>query len=281
MIIKEALKKSIELLEKNNIEESILKAKIILSTLLSKPKEYLLINENQELDKSIEETFFANIHKLCNNIPLQYVTNSQEFYGLKFYVDENVLIPRSDTEILVETVIKYVKNLENKNENLKILDMCTGSGIIAIILAKYCENVDITAVDKSEDALKVAIKNAKTHNVYNKINFIKSDMFENLKGKYNIIVSNPPYIEKDVIKTLSKDVQHEPEMALDGGIDGLDFYRIINNNVDNFLEKNGAVFLEIGYNQRDSVSEIFAENFKNIKCIKDLNNLDRVIVGKL
>lgn len=281
MIIKEALKKSIELLEKNNIEESILKAKIILSTLLSKPKEYLLINENQELDKSIEETFFANIHKLCNNIPLQYVTNSQEFYGLKFYVDENVLIPRSDTEILVETVIKYVKNLENKNENLKILDMCTGSGIIAIILAKYCENVDITAVDKSENALKVAIKNAKTHNVYNKINFVKSDMFENLKGKYNIIVSNPPYIEKDVIKTLSKDVQHEPEMALDGGINGLDFYRIINNNVDNFLEKNGAVFLEIGYNQRDSVSEIFAENFKNIKCIKDLNNLDRVIVGKL
>ena len=281
MIIKEALKKSIELLEKNNIEESILKAKIILSTLLSKPKEYLLINENQELDKSIEEPFFANIHKLCNNIPLQYVTNAQEFYGLKFYVDENVLIPRSDTEILVETVIKYVKNLENKNGNLKILDMCTGSGIIAIILAKYCENVDITAVDKSEKALKVAIKNAKTHNVYNKINFVKSDMFENLKGKYNIIVSNPPYIEKDVIKTLSKDVQHEPEMALDGGIDGLDFYRIINNNVDNFLEKNGAAFLEIGYNQRDSVSEIFAENFKNIKCIKDLNNLDRVIVGKL
>ena len=281
MIIKEALKKSIELLEKNNIEESILKAKIILSTLLSKPKEYLFINENQELDKSIEETFFANIHKLCNNIPLQYVTNSQEFYGLKFYVDENVLIPRSDTEILVETVIKYVKNLENKNGNLKILDMCTGSGIIAIILAKYCENVDITAVDKSENALKVAIKNAKTHNVYNKINFVKSDMFENLKGKYNIIVSNPPYIEKDVIKTLSKDVQHEPEMALDGGIDGLDFYRIINNNLDNFLEKNGAVFLEIGYNQRDSVSEIFAENFKNIKCIKDLNNLDRVIVMNL
>ena len=281
MIIKEALKKSIELLEKNNIEESILKAKIILSTLLSKPKEYLLINENQELDKSIEETFFVNIHKLCNNIPLQYVTNAQEFYGLKFYVDENVLIPRSDTEILVETVIKYVKNLENKNGNLKILDMCTGSGIIAIILAKYCENVDITAVDKSENALKVAIKNAKTHNVYNKINFVKSDMFENLKGKYNIIVSNPPYIEKDVIKTLSKDVQHEPEMALDGGINGLDFYRIINNNVDNFLEKNGAVFLEIGYNQRDSVSEIFAENFKNIKCIKDLNNLDRVIVGNL
>lgn len=281
MIIKEALEKSIELLEKNNIEESILKAKIILSTLLSKPKEYLFINENQELDKSIEETFFANIHKLCNNIPLQYVTNSQEFYGLKFYVDENVLIPRSDTEILVETVIKYVKNLKNKNGNLKILDMCTGSGIIAIILAKYCENMDITAVDKSELALKVAIKNAKTHNVYNKINFVKSDMFENLKGKYNIIVSNPPYIEKDVIKTLSKDVQHEPEMALDGGIDGLDFYRIINNNLDNFLEKNGAVFLEIGYNQKNSVSEIFAENFKNIKCIKDLNNLDRVIVMNL
>lgn len=280
MVIKEALKKSIELLEENNIEESILKAKIILANLLSKTKEYLFINEKEKLDKQVEESFFEKINELCNNVPLQYLTNSQEFYGLNFYVNNDVLIPRSDTEILVEEVIKYIKNMKNVENNIKILDMCTGSGIIAIILAKYCENVDITAVDKSEDALNVAIKNAKIHNVYEKINFIKSDMFENLKNKYNIIVSNPPYIEREVIDTLSKDVQNEPKMALDGGVDGLDFYRIINKNVDKFLEKNGQIFLEIGFNQKNSVSHIFSKKFDNINCIKDLNGLDRVIILK-
>lgn len=280
MVIKEALKKSIELLEENNIEESMLKAKIILANLLSKTKEYLFINEKEKLDKQVEESFFEKINELCNNVPLQYLTNSQEFYGLNFFVNNDVLIPRSDTEILVEEVIKYIKNMKNVENNIKILDMCTGSGIIAIILAKYCENVDITAVDKSEDALNVAIKNAKIHNVYEKINFIKSDMFENLKNKYNIIVSNPPYIEREVIDTLSKDVQNEPKIALDGGVDGLDFYRIINKNVDKFLEKNGQIFLEIGFNQKNSVSHIFSKKFDNINCIKDLNGLDRVIILK-
>ena len=280
MVIKEALKKSIELLEENNIEESMLKAKIILANLLSKTKEYLFINEKEKLDKQVEESFFEKINELCNNVPLQYLTNSQEFYGLNFYVNNDVLIPRSDTEILVEEVIKYIKNMKNVENNIKILDMCTGSGIIAIILAKYCENVNITAVDKSEEALNVAIKNAKIHNVYEEINFIKSDMFENLKNKYNIIVSNPPYIEREVIDTLSKDVQNEPKMALDGGVDGLDFYRIINKNVDKFLEKNGQIFLEIGFNQKNSVSHIFSKKFDNINCIKDLNGLDRVIILK-
>ena len=275
MTIKEALKKSVELLEKNNIEESILKAKIVLANLLEKPKEYLFINENEELDKKIEQDFFEKVNKLCNNIPLQYLTHIQQFYGLEFYVDDNVLIPRADTEILVEEVIKSIKDTKS---DIKILDMCTGSGIIAIILAKYCKNVDITAVDKSNGALNVAIKNAKKHGVYEKIEFINSDMFENLKDRYNIIVSNPPYIESDVINTLTKDVQNEPKMALDGGKDGLDFYRNIFNNTDKFLEKDGQVFLEIGYNQRKSVSKIFKEKFKNIKCIKDLSGLDRVIV---
>lgn len=275
MTIKEALKKSVELLEKNNIEESILKAKRVLANLLEKPKEYLFINENEELDKKIEQDFFEKVDKLCNNIPLQYLTHIQQFYGLEFYVDNNVLIPRADTEILVEEVIKSIKDTKS---DIKILDMCTGSGIIAIILAKYCKNVDITAVDKSNGALNVAIKNAKKHGVYEKIEFINSDMFENLKDRYNIIVSNPPYIESDVINTLTKDVQNEPKMALDGGKDGLDFYRNIFNNTDKFLEKDGQVFLEIGYNQRKSVSKIFKEKFKNIKCIKDLSGLDRVIV---
>ena len=280
MVIKEALKKSIELLEENNIEESMLKAKIILANLLSKPKEYLFINEKEKLDKQVEESFFEKINELCNNVPLQYLTNSQEFYGLNFYVNNDVLIPRSDTEILVEEVIKHIKNIKNVENNIKILDMCTGSGIIAIILAKYCENVNITAVDKSEEALNVAIKNAKIHNVYEKINFMKSDMFENLKNKYKIIVSNPPYIEREVINTLSKDVQNEPKMALDGGIDGLEFYKIIEKNTEKFLEKGGEIFLEIGYNQKNSVSQIFSKKFDSINCIKDLNGLDRVVILK-
>ena len=170
MTIKEALKISVELLEKNNKEESILKAKIVLANLLEKPKEYLFINENEELDKKIEQDFFEKVDKLCNNIPLQYLTHIQQFYGLEFYVDNNVLIPRADTEILVEEVIKSIKDTKS---DIKILDMCTGSGIIAIILAKYCKNVDITAVDKSNGALNVAIKNAKKHGVYEKIEFIK------------------------------------------------------------------------------------------------------------
>jgi len=300
MKIKELLQKAIIELEKNNIEESSLKAKILLSNCISKPKEYLFIHENEEVEQTLEKEFLQKIERLCNNEPLQYITNKQEFMGLEFYVDENVLIPRSDTEILVEEVLKNI----DKTKKLKILDMCTGSGIIAITLAKFCENVDITAVDKSEGALNVAIKNAKLNNVYDRIKFIKSDMFENvnnnskelgnlspssnlsnnlsnnkiLQQKYDIIVSNPPYIESSTIKTLNKDVQKEPQIALDGGEDGLDFYRIVAENAEHFLKENGKIYLEIGYNQRESVSKLFVNKFKDVKCIKDLAGLDRVII---
>lgn len=300
MKINELLQKAIIELEKNNIEESSLKTKILLSNCISKPKEYLFIHENEEVEQPLEKEFLQKIERLCNNEPLQYITNKQEFMGLEFYVDENVLIPRSDTEILVEEVLKNI----DKTKKLKILDMCTGSGIIAITLAKFCENVEITAVDKSEGALNVAIKNAKLNNVYDRIKFIKSDMFENvnnnskelddlspssnlsnnlsnnkiLQQKYDIIVSNPPYIESSTIKTLNKDVQKEPQMALDGGEDGLDFYRIIAENAEHFLKENGKIYLEIGYNQRESVSKLFVNKFKDVKCIKDLAGLDRVII---
>lgn len=275
MIIKGALIKAIDLLKMKNIEEPILKSKILLSNCLNKSKEFLFIHENDELSLEIEKEFFKKIAKLCNNIPLQYITNQQEFMGLNFYVDENVLIPRSDTEVLVEAVINDI----DKEKSVKILDMCTGSGIVAVALAKNCPKVEITAIDKSSGALEVAIKNAKIHNVQDKIKFIKSDMFESINEKYNIIVSNPPYIETEIIKTLSKDVQNEPKMALDGGYDGLDFYKIIANNADEFLIENGQVFLEIGYNQKDTVTKIFKQKFKEVRCIKDLAGLDRVIVG--
>ena len=314
MTIKETLKKAIYLLKLQNIEEPILKSKIILSNCMLKPKEYLLIHENEELSIDIEKDFFEKIDKLCNNVPLQYITNIQEFMGLEFYVDENVLIPRSDTEILVEEVINSI----DKTKSIKLLDMCTGSGVIAVTLAKYCDNVksldkgynniQIVAVDKSEGALNVAIKNAKLNNVQEKIKFIKSDMFEKLDNllldslycgenvdntsknikestknkieKYDIIASNPPYIETEVIKQLSKDVQNEPKIALDGGNDGLNFYRIISENLAKYLKKGGNLFLEIGYNQKESVSKIFEKKFEKLKCIKDFAGNDRVIVGE-
>lgn len=314
MTIKETLKKAIDLLKLQNIEEPILKSKIILSNCMLKQKEYLLIHENEELSIDIEKDFFEKIDKLCNNVPLQYITNIQEFMGLEFYVDENVLIPRSDTEILVEEVINSI----DKTKSIKLLDMCTGSGVIAVTLAKYCDNVkslgkvynniQIVAVDKSEGALNVAIKNAKLNNVQEKIKFIKSDMFEKLDNllldslycgenvdntsknikestknkieKYDIIASNPPYIETEVIKQLSKDVQNEPKIALDGGNDGLNFYRIISENLAKYLKKGGNLFLEIGYNQKESVSKIFEKKFEKLKCIKDFAGNDRVIVGE-
>lgn len=314
MTIKETLKKAIDLLKLQNIEEPILKSKIILSNCMLKPKEHLLIHENEELSIDIEKEFFEKIDKLCNNVPLQYITNIQEFMGLDFYVDANVLIPRSDTEILVEEVINSI----DKTKSIKLLDMCTGSGVIAVTLAKYCDNVknldksynniQIVAVDKSEGALNVAMKNAKLNNVQEKIKFIKSDMFEKLDNllldslycgenvdntsknlkestknkieKYDIIVSNPPYIETEVIKQLSKDVQNEPKIALDGGNDGLNFYRIISENLAKYLKKGGNLFLEIGYNQKESVSKIFEKKFEKLKCIKDFAGNDRVIVGE-
>ena len=224
MTIKECLKKGIEALDIIGIEDSVLKAKLLLANIIGKPKEYLFIHENEELEDEEEKEFWRQIDELSKNTPLQYLTKTQEFMGLDFYVNENVLIPRSDTEILVEEVLKNI----DKSKKVRILDMCTGSGIIGISLAKICDNVEVVCVDKSDMALEVAFENAKFHGVANRIDFICSDMFCelfdlcNMKDvKFDIIVSNPPYIETETIKTLNKDVQKEPLMALDGGEDGL------------------------------------------------------------
>ena len=282
MTIKECLKNAIEILDNANIEDSALKAKLLLSNIIGKSKEYLFIYENEEIVEKVQKEYFEKIEKMVQNVPLQYLTNSQEFMGMLFYVDENVLIPRSDTEVLVEEVLKNI----DKNKKVKVLDMCTGSGIIGISLAKLCDKIEILAVDKSENALKIANRNANINGVQDKVKFISSDMFNNLfdlctnkNMKFDIIVSNPPYIETEMIKMLNKDVQKEPLMALDGGIDGLDFYRIIAENAEKFLYPDGKIFLEIGYNQCESVSSIFKEKFSDVRCVKDLAGLDRVIVA--
>ena len=267
MKIIEALKKAVNLLKSNKIDEPIIKARIVFSYLLNMRKEELILNEKEELAADIEKQFFEYIEELCDNYPIQYITKKQEFMGDIFEVNDSVLIPRPDTEILVEEALKYA--------NGDVLDLCTGSGAIAVSIAKRC-NVKVTATDISTAALEVAKKNAKKYNC--NVKFIKSDMFENITGKYDLIVSNPPYIETDIILALDGNVKREPFIALNGGVDGLDFYRKIANNAYKYLKNDGKLCIEIGYNQRKSVSNLLKEKYDDIKCITDLSGKDRVIV---
>lgn len=285
MNIEEALKEAVDKLNMNKVSESTLKARMLLAFVLDKEKEYLVIHNKDEVEERLLEPYFKYIDEVIEGKPIQYITRLQEFMGLDFYVNENVLIPQPDTESLVEEVIKLadiVRSRINPSENVKILDMCTGSGAIAVSLAEFIRKSEITAVDISKLALKVAEYNAAVHE--KKIKFIASNLFEELNKneKYHIIVANPPYIESDVIKLLPKEVQNEPIMALDGGRDGLYFYKEIARNAKRYLEKDGFLALEIGYNQRDTVGEIIASNaYKDIAIKKDLSLNDRIIIAHI
>lgn len=266
----------------SNIENIALKIRLLAEHILNLNKYELVINHTQEVDDFKFNEFKNGLEKIKNNTPIQYITNNQEFMKMNFYVDENVLIPQPDTEILVEEVIKYYNEHLNKS-TVKILDLCTGSGAIAISLAKYIENCEIIASDISHKALQIAKLNAEKNIVHKKISFIESNMFSNINiNDFDIIVSNPPYIESNTILTLNAEVQKEPKIALDGGIDGLDFYKIIINNGFNYLKNNGKLFLEIGYNQKNKLFELISksEYFSEPICVKDLSNNDRVIICK-
>ncbi len=298
MNIKETLGYAINLLKENNINEPIIKTRIILANILNRDKEYLLIHENEELNDDLLNQFKNSIKKICNGVPVQYITNKQEFMGLEFYVDENVLIPQPDTEILVEEVINLVgvapQGDLNKNEHLKhikILDLCTGSGAIGISIAKNVDNFKITLSDISKKALKVAEKNFKNlvgedaavcPQNNKQIKIIQSDLFENINDKFDIIVSNPPYIKSDVIKTLDKEVQNEPKISLDGGKDGLKIYKRIIDEAYKYLEFNGYLALEIGYDQKEDVINLIknTKKYTDIYSKKDLAGNDRIVICK-
>ena len=280
MTIKETLRKGMIQLKTGNVTEPNLKARLIMQYILNKPRQYLIIYDDQVLTLRQEVDYFKAIKRLINGEPIQHITHQQEFMKLSFFVNEDVLIPRPDTEILVEEVIKIAKKIKAKN----ILDMCTGSGAIAVSLAKYLDNVEITAVDISTKTLNVAKTNAKNNEVENKITFIESNLFENIVNeKYDIIVSTPPYIKKDVIKTLNKEVQKEPKIALDGGYDGLDFYRKITHQSEEYLKFNGYLCFEIGYDQKKDVIKIINDErkFSGTYSKKDLCDNDRIVVTRL
>ena len=280
MTISETIKKGIFELKNENIESPNLKARLLMQFMLNKPRQYVIVNDNEEIDKKNEDSYFQAIRKIIQGVPIEHITHQKEFMKLNFYVDENVLIPREDTEILVEEVIKISKRTNSK----KILDLCTGSGAIAVSLAKYLNGSEITALDISNAALKIAKKNAISNEVENQITFISSDIFNNLGNeKFDIIVSNPPYIRKDVIKKLNKEVQKEPHIALDGGEDGLDFYRKIIKESYQYLKYGGYLCFEIGFDQKIDVIELIEkeEKFQNTYSKKDLCDNDRIIVTQL
>lgn len=224
-----------------------------------------------ELSQDVLSQLDNGLKKLQNNMPLAYLVGHAPFFGLEFSVSPSVLIPRMETEQLVEKIIE-----DNKNKNgLNILDLCTGSGCIAITLKKHLD-CNTTAVDKSDEALKIAQQNAKQHNV--DINFLKSDMFQNVKDKFDIVVSNPPYIATKEISSLPKSVKDfEPTLALDGGDDGLLFYKQIAENAPNVMTKNGVLYLEIGFDQGQTVPNILSKNFEQIQVFKDYDQHCRMV----
>ena len=278
MTIKQTLAKGTIMLKSSNIESPKLKARLLLQYILKKPRQYLIVYDNQEVDKKAQWEYFVNIEKLTKGMPLQHITHTQEFMKMDFYVDENVLIPRPDTEILVEETIKIAQTMERP----KILDLCTGSGAIAISLKKYIPSAQVYAVDISKKALEIAKKNA--HRLEAEVKFIESNLFEKIKNeKFDIIVSNPPYIKKSDINYLSQEVQKEPQIALDGGYDGLDFYRKISYQAIDYLKFGSYLCFEIGYDQKEEVLEILKgiEHYTKTYCKKDLCGNDRVVITQV
>ena len=278
MTIKEMLSKGMIMLKGNNVDSPKLKSRLLLQYILKKPRQYLIVYDNEEVGKKEQWEYFVNIEKLTKGVPLQHITHQQEFMKMNFYVNENVLIPRPDTEILVEEVIKIASKIKEP----KILDLCTGSGAIAISIAKNVPNSEVYAIDISSKAIEVAKKNAKELNA--KVKFVKSNLFNKMeKIKFDIIVSNPPYIKKDIMKSLSEEVKKEPELALDGGTDGLDFYRKITKQAMEYLKFGSYLCYEIGYDQKDDVIEIINKhgNYSNTYSKKDLGGNDRVVVTQV
>ena len=293
LIIKELLQIGEAALEKAGCLDPKIDAELIMMFLLSMNKQQLFIKSPSLLDEKSCEAYFKLIDTRAGGMPVQYITGEQEFMGITFKVNEDVLIPRQDTETLVEEIIKVAKERAAQKSAPKtgwqILDLCCGSGAIGVSLCKYIRDAKVTASDVSAKAIAVAKENAATAGVGKQIKFVESDLFgafrKGLGGtKFHIIASNPPYIRRDVIPTLQREVaEHEPILALDGGEDGLKFYRRILAEAPDYLKPQGMLFMEIGHDQGDAVCSLAAdmERFEDIEIIKDLAGHDRVVTCRL
>lgn len=278
------LKEGQEILEAAGIEEAGLDAWLLLEYESGKNRAYYFAHSKEEAEEGIKAPYMEKIRKRAQHIPLQHLTHQGYFMGYEFYVDENVLVPRQDTEILVEESLFLIKDKQEP----QILDMCTGSGCILLSLLLERGDAEGTGADLSEKALSVAEKNRGTYHLETRAELIKSDLFQSVyfeekKESFDMIVSNPPYIPTEEIKKLQEEVRfHDPFMALDGKEDGLYFYRKIAENAGKYLKQGGFLACEIGCSQGEEVKEMFEScGFSEVKVIKDLAGLDRVVRGKL
>lgn len=315
MILKDVLREGTNILRVSGIDAPALEAGVILCHVIKRDKTFLYAHDDYILTGDEYENYNNLLEQRVKGLPLQYITGNQEFMSLNFKVGREVLIPRGDTEVLVEAVIKYVDDLNNGNANnlntnflnnknilnndyykkdmpkegIKILDIGTGSGCISVSLAHYIENSRIFALDLSPEALRLALYNARTNEVEDKISFINGDIFRGIKealgdekGMFDVIVSNPPYIPRKTIETLEVQVKHyEPYMALNGGEDGLDFYRVIVKEGVANLCPGGLLAFEVGIDQYKDVADMMKDSFENIKVLKDYSGIQRVVMGNL
>ncbi len=274
MQYQEIYRRGVSLLQDAGIEEAALDARLLLEAVCGTDRTALLVHGDMELPDLRKREYQEKIAQRAGRIPLQHILGGTEFMGLKFYVNRDVLCPRQDTEILVEEVLR------NLHDGMRILDMCTGSGCILLSLLHYSNDCQGIGTDISENALQLAGKNAE--NLKEEAVFLQSDLFEKVEGKFDIIVSNPPYIPTADIEGLMPEVRdHEPREALDGGEDGLFFYRTITKTAAEHLYGGGMLFYEIGCEQGAAVRQIMQENgFKEIEIVKDYAGLDRVVYGE-
>lgn len=275
MIYREAYEWGRQELEKEQVADAQTDARLLLEYVCHTNRNDLLVHGERPVDEIEWTSYQAYIMKRAKHIPLQQMLHRQEFMGLDFYVNEHVLIPRQDTEILVEEVMREL------HDGMRILDVCTGSGCILLSLLHYSNDCMGVGADVSKEALLVAEENAKRLGLERRARFVESDLFAQVEGIFDVIVSNPPYIRRDVIPSLMPEVrEHEPLMALDGGEDGLFFYRQIIAQAKEYLVHGGSLYFEIGYDQGEAVSELMkAHGYTDVAVVKDYAGLDRVVYG--
>ena len=271
----EAFLMGMQKLKEAQIGEAQLDARLLLEEVCRTDHNTLLCHGDREVSEAEEEQYRKALEQRAVHVPLQHLLGYQNFMGLRFQVNEHVLIPRQDTEILVEEAMRYL------HDGMRILDLCTGSGCILLSLLHYSNDCEGVGVDISQEALQVAAQNAELLGI--KADFLKSDLYEKVTGKFDLLVSNPPYIERKVIPTLMEEVrEYDPYIALDGGEDGLDFYRRIIGGAQDYLKRGGQILMEIGSGQAKAVSELLREaGFKEIDVCRDFAGLDRVVSGRL
>ena len=271
----EAFLMGMQKLKEAEIGEAQLDARLLLEEVCGTDHNTLLCHGDREVSEAEEEQYRKALEQRAVHVPLQHLLGYQDFMGLRFQVNEYVLIPRQDTEILVEEAMRYL------HDGMRILDLCTGSGCILLSLLHYSNDCEGVGVDISKEALQVAVQNAELLGI--RADFLKSDLYEKVTGKFDLLVSNPPYIERAVIPTLMEEVrEYDPYIALDGGEDGLDFYRRIIGGAQDYLKRGGQILMEIGSGQAKAVSELLREaGFKEIDVCRDFAGLDRVVSGRL